>query len=169
MITTLGLNILLLFCLLLGVILTLINLPGNALIFFVSLAYGYYQNFSDITYRLLLFLLMLWLVGELAEFFTGALAARNAKASKGTIKAAVAGAVLGGLLGTAVIPLIGSLIGTVAGVFAASYLAEFFQTSDVQKSKSVALHAAKGQILGTMIKLIIAVIMTITMIYNLKW
>lgn len=169
MITTFWLNILLLFCSFLGVILTLINLPGNTLIFFTALSYGFYQDFSGITYRLLLFLLVLWLTGELAEFFTGALAAKNAKASKSTIKAAVIGAVLGGLLGTAVVPLIGSLIGTVAGVFAASYLAEFSQTSDAKKSKLVALHAIKGQIFGTMIKLIIAVVMTITMIYNLKW
>lgn len=167
--TTLWLTILLILCLLLGIILTCLNLPGNLLIFLTVLAYGFYENFNNITYELLLILLLLWLTGELAEFLTGAWAIKKVHASKNTFKAAIVGAVIGSMLGTAIIPILGSMLGAIAGAFVASYLAEYQETLDFKKSKQVAFRAAKGQLIGTVLKIIIAFIMAATIIYHLKW
>lgn len=163
------LNILVCGLLLLSIAFTILGLPGNILIFVIALTYAFYENFSIITYKTLFILLVLLASGELAEFFTGALAVKKANASKSTFKAALIGSIIGGLLGTLVIPLIGSLLGAVAGVFATSYLAEYLQTADLKKSKQVAFQAAQGQFLGTILKLLISLCMAATVIYYLKW
>lgn len=152
-----------------GIGLVLLGLPGNILIFITALGYGYYDNFIHISWAVLSVLFVALAAGEIVEFLAGALGAKKEKASSRAVIAAFFGAFSGGIAGTAILPLIGSFLGAMLGAFAASFLAEYSKTSDRGKAGRVALSVMKGQIIGTIVKVIIAVGMAVAIIYRLSW
>lgn len=163
------LNIVMLVILLGGFLLTVIGLPGNWLIFFTALGYGFYYDFTGFTVNLVLLLLGLLLVGEIVEFIAGALGARKQKASTLATVAAFIGGITGAVAGTAVLPIIGSLLGAFAGAFGASYLAEYLITGNRDQSHRVAKSVLIGQVAGMVVKMAIAIAMAITIAVHLIW
>lgn len=162
-------NIVMLVVLLAGFLLTVIGLPGNWLIFFAALGYGFYYDFTGFTSRLLLLLLGLVLAGEFVEFIAGALGARKQKASTLATIAAFIGGIAGAVAGTAILPVIGSLLGAFGGAFAASYLAEYLITGNLDQSHRVAKSVLAGQIAGMAVKMAVAIAMAVTIVVNLIW
>ena len=79
------------------------------------------------------------------------------------------GTLIGGLWGTAILPLVGSLVGAFIGAFISSVVAEYTKTKDIEQSKVVAMAVVKGQLIGTVVKASIAVVMVTLVIYNLPW
>ena len=70
---------------------------------------------------------------------------------------------IGGFLGmfmfTIPLPIIGTLIGGVLGCFAGALIGEMSQHDDLAKGAKVGLFAAIGQVLGTLAKTMIALVM----------
>lgn len=163
------LNVVMLVVLLAGFLLTVIGLPGNWLIFFAALGYGFYHDFTGFTVRLLLLLLGLLLTGEIIEFIAGALGARKQKASTLATIAAFIGGIAGAVAGTAILPVVGSLLGAFGGAFAASYLAEYLITGSRDQSHRVAKSVLAGQIAGMAVKMAVAIAMALTIAVNLIW
>lgn len=162
-------NILLIVGLLTGLVLTLVSLPGNFFIFAIALAYGFYDSFVHLSYGTIAAILGFLIVGEVVEFLAGALGARKEKASTRATLSALAGAIVGGMVGTAILPLIGSVIGAMLGAFAASYAAEYSKTYDSDKAKRVGVSVMKGQALGMIVKLVIAIGMIIVIALKMAW
>ncbi len=152
-----------------GVLLTLLGLPGNTVIFLVAAAYGYYDHFVHLTMGTVFILLGALISGEIVEFVSSILGAKKENASKRAMQAAFFGTVAGGILGTMVLPVIGSFLGCILGGFLAAYLAEYSKTSNGEIAKRVAVSVIKGQILGTVIKIGIAIGMVGLTIAQLQW
>jgi uncharacterized protein YqgC (DUF456 family) len=162
-------NLIFLALLFLGVLLTMLGFSGNVAIMLVAIAYGFYDRFDHVDCAVLVILFAIFLLGEVADFLCGFWGARKVRASKRTMFAAMVGAAAGGIWGTLLLPVVGSLLGAFAGSFAASLLAEYSKTGDWERAQRVAAAVVKGQAVGTMIKVVVAVIMVITLICQLHW
>lgn len=150
-----------------GILLTVINLPGNILIVVLALLYGWYGGFAQFSPGFLISLVLLFLLGEAVEFIAAALGVKRAKASKWVAFAAMGGAFAGGLLGTLVLPLLGSFAGAVAGACLAGYFAEYHANRDQNQAKRVALSAALGQAIGMVFKFAVAITMAGAIVWKL--
>lgn len=150
-----------------GICLTLTGLPGNLLIVVVSLAYGWQEGFLSLTSGSLLVLVGLYLSGEVIEFLAGSIGAKKEQASGKTIAAAFFGAIVGGIMGTGILPVIGTLVGSVTGGFFASYSVEYKYAKDKRRAIQVAKGVVRGQLLGILVKCIVAISMSGIVIYKL--
>lgn len=149
--------------------LTAIGLPGNWLIFFTALGYGYLESFVHMNTTVLFMLLGAVVVGELAEFAAGALGAKKEDASRLAIVAAFLGGIAGGIIGTGIMPGLGSIAGAIGSSFACGYIAEFWITGSQEKATRVAKSIVLGQAIGLVFKSAIAVGMVILIISKLTW
>lgn len=150
-----------------GLVFTMLGLPGNLIILLSAVGYGFYQHFAEFNYTFLIVLLAAWSAGELIEFLAGMAGAKREKASRRAMMAAVFGAIVGGIVGTGVLPLIGSILGAMLGSFLASYAAEYSKSGDAAKSQRVAKSVMTGQMLGMIAKFAIGIGMTIAIIMRL--
>ncbi|HWR09316.1 DUF456 domain-containing protein [Sporomusa sp.] len=164
-----AINLLVIVVTVIGIGLTAIGLPGNWLIFFVALAYGYQESFVYMNNTVLLILFGTLLAGELAEFAAGALGAKKENASRTAIIAAFIGGIAGGIIGTGVMPGLGSIAGAIGGSFATGYLAEYAATGNREKAGRVAKSIVVGQALGLIFKLAVAIGMVALIISKLTW
>lgn len=160
-------NIIMAAALVIGIILTLIGLPGNFFILIIAALYGWQENFLHISYTVLAVLIVMWGSGEILEFLAGIRGVKKEKASKWAMLAAFAGSIAGGIAGTGILPLIGTVLGAVLFGFIASYAVEYMYTKDKIKAQQVAKGVLKGQLWGMMIKFVIAVSMAGTIVYKL--
>jgi len=162
-------NIILILMLFVGIMCTLVGLPGNWLIMIAAVGYGFFDNFVHLDVRFLLVLLAVFLAGEVIEFIAGMLGAKRGRASNWATLAACLGAVAGGIAGTGVFPVVGSLIGALAGGFGASYLVEYLVTGQSQQARRVARKVVLGQLAGMLAKLAVATGMAVGIISRLPW
>ena len=161
------LNITVAVTLAIGIVLTLVGLPGNLLILLAAVSYGWHEDFAHLTYGSLLALGGIWLSGELMDFLAGVMGAKKERASGKATAAAFFGAITGGIIGTGILPIIGTIIGSVVGGFSASYYVEYIHANDKIKALQVAKGVVKGQLLGMLVKLIVAISMSVTIIHML--
>jgi uncharacterized protein YqgC (DUF456 family) len=160
-------NIILAAALIFGIVLTLIGLPGNFLILTAAVIYGWQEDFSHLNYAWLFLLAGMWGGGEVIEFVAGIMGAKKQQASRWAMLAAIIGSIAGGILGTGILPVLGTLLGVILGGFMASFSVEYFYTRNKLKAQQVAIGVMKGQITGMLIKLIIAVGMSVAILYKL--
>jgi len=160
-----------LFCMILfvGVMTTMMGLPGNILIVIAGLSYGYYENFAHIDYATLVIIVGAFIISELIEFVAGVIGARKEKASKRGMVAAFVGTIIGSIGGTMILPVIGTLLGAFAGAAVSTILAEYSKTKDIKLAKRVGIGVVKGQFVGMVIKVVTAIGMAIGLVYQLKW
>lgn len=76
-----------------GIILTVVGLPGNLLIVLAAVSYGWQEDFEHLTYGSLLVLGGLWLSGELMDFLASVMGAKKERASGKATAAAFFGAI----------------------------------------------------------------------------
>ncbi len=164
-----AINLLVIVVTVIGIGLTIIGLPGNWLIFFVALGYGYLEAFAYMNNTVLLILFGAVLAGELVEFIAGSLGAKKENATKTAILAAFIGGIAGGIIGTGIMPGLGSIAGAVGGSFTAGYLAEYAATGNREKAGRVAKSIVVGQALGLIFKLATAIGMVALIISRLTW
>jgi len=151
-----------------GVIMTMVGLPGNILIVIAGLSYGYYENFEHMDYDTLAIIVGVYIVSEIIDFGAGIIGAKKEKASKRGMVAAFFGAVFGSILGTMILPLIGTLLGALVGAVLCTIFAEYTKANDIEKAKRVGISVLKGQIVSMIIKVVAAIGMGITLLYQLK-
>ncbi|WP_169717723.1 DUF456 domain-containing protein [Sporomusa silvacetica] len=162
-------NLLVILVTVIGIGLTAIGLPGNWLIFFTALGYGYLESFTHMNATVLLLLFGALLIGELAEFVAGSLGAKKENASRAAIAAAFIGGIVGGLVGTGFMPGLGSIAGAIGASFAAGYLAEYAFTGNKEQAARVAKSIVIGQAMGLIFKLAVAIGMVAFIISQLTW
>jgi len=150
-----------------GILLTLLGLPGNSFLLILAILYGWQEGFLHLTYSTLGGLAGAWLIGELLEFFAGVAGAKRENASWRGAFAAFAGMVAGGILGTFVMPVIGTMIGALLAGAAAAYYLEYMKNKDKTQARRVAWGVVKGQMIGMFAKFVIAIGMSVTIIYKL--
>ncbi len=162
-----------------GLGLTVIGLPGNWVIVIATLVYKLVAPLDSrvgIDGYVVIGVILLALLGEAAEFLTGALGVAKVGGSRRAVALALAGSLVGGFAGLFVpipIPLVGSFLGAVLcaglGAFAGAVAGERSHGRDLDDSLPVGKAAFWGRIFGTMSKLAIGTLMVLVLLIALVW
>lgn len=155
------------FFLFLLVLSTLFGIPGNLLLVLIAVGFGYYEGFIRLDWVFLTCLIAGWLLGEGVEFFSSAVGARRAQASRRAIIAAYIGGFIGMLAGTAILPIVGTLLGSLVGAFLSSYWVEYHYTGSGRQAKTVAIQIVRGQLFGLLFKLAVGLAMAVAILSRL--
>ncbi len=160
-----------------GVLATLVGLPGTVLILVDAVIFSACHGFARPPWWLLLILLVMSVVAELLD---NVLSALGVKATGGTTRTslwALAGGVAGAILGANVSPILGvlGLAGGVAGVvfgsllppillaliggFAAAYFYELRTGQTPEQARKAGFGALSGRLAGVLSKAVLASIM----------
>jgi uncharacterized protein YqgC (DUF456 family) len=168
---------LLLIILLLGLVLTLLGLPGNWLMVAAVIIYVLLmpeRSPVSIGWGVAVALAVLASLGELLEFLAGALGAARAGGSRRGAMLALVGSLVGGIVGLFVglpIPVVGPIIGAVllasAGAFTGAVLGEQWKGRTFDDSWRIGEAAFWGRLLGTVAKTAIGAAMVGTTIVAL--
>ncbi len=109
----------------------------------------------------LVIILGLCLLAELLEFLAGAGGAAKAGGSKRSMAGGIIGGVVGAIVLSIPVPIIGTIAGVVIGAFAGSTLAQYTKQRDLEHSTRVGFGAAKGTLVGILLKLSIGTVILI--------
>jgi uncharacterized protein YqgC (DUF456 family) len=149
---------LLLALLVVGLGITLMNLPG---LWLMAASAGLYVLVTHARYLWpwgMIIILALCLVGEALEFVGKAAGAGKAGGSKRAMLLATIGGVLGGLLLSIPVPIIGTVAGVCIGAFVGAMVGQLTIASDVGHSATVGWGAAKGTLIGILLKVCVGVV-----------
>lgn len=151
---------------LVGILATLFFDFGNLIIFIGCLVFALLTGFSVITLRFLIFLLVLYLLGELFEFLFTIIVAKRFGASNKAIIGALVGGIVGAILGTALLG-VGVILGSLFGIFFGAFLIELMSKRDVRKSMKTGAGGVMGRIVSVGAKLLIGLIMIALVAYRI--
>jgi uncharacterized protein YqgC (DUF456 family) len=134
-----------------GVVLTLLQLPGNWLIVFTTALVAWWgwdplPEARLVGWAVLGVLLGLALAAELAELALSALGARKAGGSRRGALYAVLGGIAGAIAGSFLIPIL--IVGTVAGAALGSGLGAYLGDRAAGRAPEEAARAARGAAVG---------------------
>ena len=144
---------------LVGLLLSVFQLPGTWLILLDTIGYAWHGDFKEIDLRVLIILGLLSVAGELIELLPSMMMARRAGASRRAAWSALAGGFLGMFLLSLPLPIIGTVAGGILGCFAGALAAELTVRDDVDGAVRVGLAAAAGRVVGIIGKLMVAMAM----------
>jgi uncharacterized protein YqgC (DUF456 family) len=157
-----------------GWLLTLVAMPGNWLMVGAAALYAWLGPQTGVTqlqWKTVIALVVLAIVGEIAEFLAGVVGARRAGGSPRSAIYSLIGSLVGAIGGATVglpIPVVGSAIGAVVGgavgAFGGAAYAEHTLGLQMEQSIKVGKAAFWGRLIGTGAKSLIASIMAITII-----
>ena len=156
-----------LFCILLLVISLGLNAsgaPGNWIMLSIASLYSWLmpnESPYDFGIFLILIVLIITIIGEILEFFSGAISTKKAGGTKRGMWFSVIGSIIGSLAGIFVgipIPIIGSLIGALLfsgiGALLGAYYGEKVEGKTSQEALKVGVSSFTGRILGSLFKII---------------
>ncbi|MDC0048062.1 DUF456 domain-containing protein [Verrucomicrobia bacterium] len=140
------------------------GVPGNWVMLGVASLYSWLMP-SESPYHfgivIILLVLILAIIGEILEFFTGAISTKKAGGSKRGMWCSVIGSIVGSFGGVMVgipIPIIGSLIAALllsgVGAMVGAYLGERWDGRKTDEAWRVGLASFVGRILGSGFKLL---------------
>jgi uncharacterized protein YqgC (DUF456 family) len=133
-------------------------LPGSPLIVVAALIYGFFTDFQEVTWTVILVLTGMTLLAQGVDWLASAYGAKRRKASAW----GVLGGVVGGILGF----LTAGLTGLLLGVFLLSFLAEWILGGrDVSDSMGVGWASLIGFLGGTLLKFLLSLIMAGILLY----
>jgi uncharacterized protein YqgC (DUF456 family) len=128
-----------------GLVLIIINFPGEWLVFVGILIHAWYHNFAYVPIVVIGIMLFLTLIATV----TDNIAVGFTSHKFGGSKYGIIGAIVGGLVGL----LIGNIIGLLIGVFVGAMLAEvLIAGKDIVSSAKAGLGAFLGFFIGVMLK-----------------
>jgi len=155
------LYVLMLVAQLVGLVLTLVTLPGLWLMVFVDIVYAALTRLHYLGPRMLITLFLLALLAEVIDLAMGSLVAKRV----GGGRPAVLGAFVGGIVGAFFFPL-GPLVivGILAGSFIGAFALQLVFSGDAVSSVQVGLGAAGGKALGIVSKVVFGVVMLLLVI-----
>lgn len=154
---------------LVGVLLTAVRMPGLWLILLATGLYAWLTEWQKIGVAFVVVLGVITLVAEVAESLMSALFARRAGASKRAIWGGLIGGFAGLFIFTLPLPLIGSTIGAVLGCFVGALVGELTAERHLAQGARVGLFSAIGFVLGIVLKLSIAFLMTGLVVAAILW
>ena len=162
-----------------GLVLNLLGLPGLWLMVVGHAVYGWMTGWTLVWWQSCLAIPLLGLFAEFLELIAGAAGSKQAGGSKRSIVGAVGGGVIGGIVFTPLIPI--PVVGTVAGACIGAFLgAAVLEASKVSETAEemeeqmayfkrlgkVGWGAAKGRLIGTVLKSVVGVAMLIVMLWT---
>lgn len=144
-----------------AIMLTVLRLPGTWLIAIIAIGMGWQSQWNRPGVWAIGSIVTLAIVGEIVELLSSVVLARKAGASR----QAAWGGLIGGMLGmfflsVIPIPIISSVIGALLGCFLGAALVEMVVRNRVAQGARVGLFSAMGFVLGTVLKLSIAMAMS---------
>lgn len=138
---------------LVGLALDLVGLFGNWIILAAFALAFVFSGFEYFSWAMLAILLVLAIIGEVAETAAAGYGAAKFGGSKGSMVAAIVGAITGAIVGTPLFPILGTIVGAAIGAFIAAGLYEYIQHGKTfDDSSRVGLGAAFGKVLGLFAK-----------------
>ncbi len=174
-----SLVLLLLICNACGFLLNVVALPGNWLSVLGTAIFAWLVKTPDgggINWWIVGVLLVLAILGEIAEFVAGMVGAAKHGASRRAMVLSVVGSIVGSILGVACgmpVPIIGpavaALLGGAIGAAAGAALGEDWKGRKLDDSLQVGAAAFWGRILGTTGKVIIGAIMVVIATVDSLW
>ncbi|HWB52805.1 MAG TPA: DUF456 domain-containing protein [Tepidisphaeraceae bacterium] len=156
----------LLLLMLASIALVLFSLPGVWLMVLLALIYAWLTHFQLIGAHTLIVILVLAAISEFLEFVAAGAGAKHAGGSSRASLGAIIGALVGGLVSTFFIPIpiIGTLAGLAGGAFVGSLILEQGRNPDPAHLLRVGFAAAKGRLLGVLVKIVFAIIIFLLML-----
>ncbi len=149
-------------CLLVGWLLAVFQLPGTWFIVAATAVYDWHFGWRSITWQVLAVMALLAAAAEVADLLAGMKGAQKAGASRAASWGALAGG-FGGMIALTPlipIPILGSILGGLLGCFGGAFAVERYFHGDTGKSAKVGLGAAIGRLVGLLIKLMTAIIIS---------
>lgn len=146
-----------------GVLLNIVGLPGNWLLVLAMAVFAWATGWDVyVGPWALASVVVIALLGELAEFVAGGAGAKSA----GATKRGMAGAIIGGFLGAIFLsiiplPIISQIVGACAGAFIGAFVVEYLIEPNAGRSTAIGIGAAKGRLWGIVIKLTVGLLMLI--------
>ena len=134
-------------------------LPGVTLIFFVILFYALFTGFAEITAGYLFFALALTVFSQFIEYGASVLGTKRFGGSR----VGIIGATVGGIIALITMGPLGIIIGPAAG----AVVGELLVTKNLQKSLRAGLGTVTGLLVGTSIKVILALILVVTFLQRI--
>jgi uncharacterized protein len=154
-----------------GWVLTFLAMPGNWLMASAAAVYawlGPQTGFLQVHWDTVIALIVLAVIGEIAEFLAGVVGARRAGGSKRSAYYSLVGSLIGAIGGATAgipIPVVGSAVGAVVGgavgAFGGAAYAEYSLGQTSGQSMKVGKAAFWGRLLGTVAKSLIGTIMAV--------
>jgi len=132
---------------------------GTFIMLLGAILYALLTNFSIISFKALIVLLILYLFGEVLEYLFIILGAKKLGASNPAIFGALAGGILGAVFGVSFLGL-GAILGTILGIFLGAFLVELI----IQRSLIKSLKAGAGGVLGRVGSIVAKVLIAIAML-----
>ncbi len=161
---------------LLGLLLTVFQMPGNWLIVLLSVLAAWLmpdeQRF-DVRWLTVGIVLGLAVIGEVLELATGVAFAKKQGASRRAVWLALFGGIAGALFGAgggSIVPVLGTLIGILSGgaggAFLGAYLGETWKGRSEQQAVAVGTAVAIGRTLGVLGKMVVGVVMVLLVAWD---
>ena len=138
--------------------------PGNWIMLIVASIYSWFmpnESPYDFGIFIILIVLILAIIGELLEFFTGAISTKKAGGTKRGMWFSLIGSIMGSIAGIFFgipIPIIGSLIAALlfsgVGALLGAYYGEKVEGKNSKEAWKVGVSSFTGRILGSLFKII---------------
>jgi uncharacterized protein YqgC (DUF456 family) len=144
-----------------GLAIILMNFPG---LWLMAAAAGLYSLITPEHYLWpwgIVTVLAFCALGEVMELIVRAGGAKKAGGSSRAMWLGLLGGLLGGILLSIPVPIIGTVAGVCIGAFAGAMIGQLTVASDVEHSARVGFGAAKGTLLGILVKLCIGLVLLI--------
>ncbi len=159
--------ILLLIALLIGLGITVVGLPGLWVMLLAAMVYAWITHRVYVGGTSLIVISVLCIVAETVELFAGAAAAKRAGAGKRAMVFASIGAIVGSILFSFIpVPVLAQIVGACVGAGAGALLAELSSGTTAGMSLRIGVGAAKGRLVGTLLKLVFGVVILITTLHR---
>lgn len=142
-----------------GMIVTVLQLPGTWVILIASALHGWYYDWTGISLKAVLIMLGVAIAAEIGETASAAIMARRGGASRRAAWFGLLGGIVGALLLSVPVPLIGTLIGAAVGCFAGAFIAEMQQGRGVETGARSGWYSALGRTMGSLFKVAAAAAM----------
>ena len=148
---------------LLGVSLTIFDLPGNTLMLGSIFAFAFFAKPQlDIPY--LLAALMVYLLGEIWESGMSFFGIKKEKVSWGAVFVIGIGGFIGTIIGTGFFPILGSFIGGCIGAYLAAFAFTYLQSGNKDNAFYIAWQAAKVRFLAMLGKMTAAFVLAVLLV-----
>lgn len=136
-----------------------LGLGGNFIILGLALVHALVTGFDPISWRLLLVLAGIALLGEGIEFVVGTFWVAKKGATRWGVIGAFAGGLLGAALGNGIVPVVGAVLGSFVGAFAGAVGGEYLARERLEPSLRIGGHAFLGRLLAILVKHLLGLVM----------
>lgn len=151
--------ILLLIVQFLGMLLTIMGLPGIWVMISSVVGFAWLTTFDRyVGWPSIITLLALGAIAEIIEFFMGAAGAKQAGATRRAMLGALIGGLVGGITCTIPVPVIGTIFGVCLGTFIGASVVEMGIIGNARHATRVGWGAARGRFYGIVLKLLFALV-----------